>query len=451
MFRVPVFIGWLAIVVLVSLRRPFFGAVVILLHFILREFLIEETWGWFYYNTNFEILYVGTIVGVLITRANRLHEFMPKSVVDWGMVGFLLALVASALVNGVDVMGHKYIDLFFKATVLYFLLSRLTDTPRRVVTVALAMALATSYLVYLAWDRNRTGGSKIAQPYWFSNFHEFGLQLVITLPIVGALVLARFKLLFRLGLFGLLPLYVLVALRCWSRSAMVGAFFGVAMLAWYYRRHWYIGLAAAPLVGFAILHQTGSSAQRLESIWTHKTSVGSEDTSIQMRLEQIQTAVNVISARPLFGIGPRQFFAEYEFYADQADRIGGTYTMHSVPLLILCEEGLLGFAVFYGLLVFGAIRAARFAAKQTRDAPELQNVAIVGAGALMGFLGWCAYSLTTPAMWTINIYGTVALVEAARRVVVARFQTEVELEEGAARLAQPGWDPRRARTEVVFP
>lgn len=450
MFRVPLFVAWLAIVVLVSLRRPFFGAVVILLHFLLRDFLVEQTWGWFIYNSNFEILYIGTIVGVLITRADRLHEFTPRSLVDWGMVGFLLALVTSALVNGVSVFGHKYIDLFAKATVLYFLLSRLVDTPRRVAIVAVSMVVATSYLVYLAWDRHRAGWFTIARPYWFTNFHEFGLQLIMTLPMVGALVLARFKPVFRMALFVFLPLYVLVSMRCWSRSAMVGALFGVAMLAWYYRRHWALMLLATPLVAFAIVHQSGRAAQRMQSIWTHKTGEGTPDTSIQMRLEQIQTAMNVIAAKPLFGVGPRQFFAEYEFYASPTDRLGGTYTMHSVPLLILCEEGLIGFAVYYGLLVFGAIRAARFAAQQTRGAPELRTVAIVGAGALMGFLAYCAYSLTQPTMWTINIYGTVALVEAARRVVVAHFEAPATAEE-PVRAIRPVWDPRQAGTEVVFP
>lgn len=450
MFRVPIMLAWFAIVVLVTLRRPFFGAVVILVHFVLRDFLIDFTYGWFYYNTNFELLYIATMLGVLITRADRLHEFMPRSQLDWGMVGFLLALVASALVNGVAVFNHKYIDLYFKALVLYFLLSRLADTPKRVTIVALAIALATSYLVYVAWDKNRAGLLRIARPYWFTSFHEFGLQIVMTLPLVGALVLARFKQIYRVGFFVLIPMYVLVSIRCWSRSAMVGAMFGVAMLAWYYRRHWYLGIAAAPFVVLAITHQRGHTAQRFESIWTHKTVVGTQDTSIQMRLEQIKTAMNIVSANPVLGVGPRQFFIQYEYYARPEDRLGGTYTMHSVPLLILCEEGLVGFAIYYGLIVFGAIRGARFAAKQTRDAPELHTTSVIGAGALMGFLGYVAYSLTQPTMWTINIYGTVALVEAARRVVVAHFQTEVELDPSAV-VARPAWDPRRPATEVVFP
>ena len=453
MFRVPVLIAWFVIILFVSLRRPFLGALVILLHFVLREVLIEETYGWFRYNSNFEILYIATILGVLLTRTDRLGEFMPSSQVDWGMVGFLLAMVFSALANGVQVWGHKYIDLFFKATVLYFLLSRLADTPRRVTVVALTLVMATAYLAYLAWTKYRAGYLTIARPYWFSSFHEFGLQVIITLPLAGALVMGRLRLWIRVLLFASIPLFVLVSLRCYSRSAYLGAGLGCVMLLWYYRRRWYVAVAAVPFIIYAIVHQTPNVQMRLASIWTHRTAEGAQDTSISMRLEQMHVAIKIISQNPLFGLGPRQFLAHYGDYAGSEELYmehQWTYTMHSVPLLILCEEGLIGFAAFYGFIVFGALRGARSAAIRARASPELQTVAVVAAGAFMGFLAWCAYSLAQPMMWTINIYGTVALAEAARRVAVAHFR-ELAEEQAPVSSAAPGWAPSQPTTQVVFP
>jgi len=451
--REYVFILWLIIVALVALRQPFFGALVILLHFVLRDVLIDETYGWFRYNSNFEALYLATMVGVLITRTGRLGQFMPSSQVDWGMLGFLLAMFFSALLNGVQVLGHKYIDLFFKAVVLYFLLSRLADTPRRVVIVALALVIATCYLAYLAWRKYRAGELTIARPYWFSLYHDFGLQIVITLPLAAALVMARLWLWLRVLLFVMIPLFVLVALRCYSRSTFLGAGLGCVMLLWYYRRRWYIAFAAVPFIVYAILHQPGRVQQRMESLWTHKTAEGEQDTSISMRIEQMHVAMKVISQSPLLGIGPRQFFSHYGDYAGSEELYQATqmtYTMHSVPLLILCEEGLIGFATFYGLIVFGALRGARSAAIRSRGSPELENVGVIAAGAFMGYLAWCAYSLTMGAMWTINIYGTVALVEAARRVVVAHFRELAEEQETVPSVA-PGWAPSQATTQVMFP
>ncbi|MBM4042809.1 MAG: hypothetical protein FJ290_30340 [Planctomycetes bacterium] len=451
--RELVFILWLIAVVVVSLRQPFFGALVILAHFVLRDVLIVETYGYFIRNSNFELIYVATIVGVLLTRGGRIGEFMPRSQVDWGMVGFLLAMICSALVNGVRVLDHKYIDLFFKATVLYFLLSRLADTPRRVTIVALTLVLATGYLAYLAWRKYRAGELHIARPYWFSSFHEFGLQVIITLPLAGAMVMGRFRLWVRLLLFASIPLFVLVALRSYSRSSYLGAGLGCVMLLWYYRRRWYVAFAAVPFIVYAILHQPPRVQQRLESIWTHKTPWGTQDTSIAMRIEQMHVAMRIISQRPLLGIGPRQFLLQYGEYAASEELYQETqwrYTMHSVPLLILCEEGLIGFGVFYGLIVFGALRGARSAAIRSRGSPELETVGVVAAGAFMGYLAWCAYSLTTAAMWTINIHGTVALVEAARRVVVAHFRQAAE-EPATVPAPAPGWAPSRPSTQVIFP
>ncbi len=451
--RELVFILWLAVVVVVALRQPFFGALVILAHFVLRDVLIVETNGFFVRNSNYELIYVATIVGVLITRGGQIGDFMPRSQLDWGMVGFLLAMICSALVNGVQVLGHKYIDLFFKAVVLYFLLSRLADTPRRVTIVALTLVFATAYLAYLAWDKYRRGDLHIARPYWFSSFHEFGLQVIITLPLAGAMVVSRLRLWVRVILFASIPLFVLVALRSYSRSSYLGAGLGCAMLVWYYRRRWYVAFAAVPFIVYAILHQPARVQLRMESIWTHKTEWGTPDTSISMRIEQMHVAMRIISKNPLLGLGPRQFFLQYGEYAGSEELYQETqwsYTMHSVPLLILCEEGLIGFGVFYGLIVFGALRGARSAAIRARASPELATVAVIAAGAFMGYLAWCAYSLTTAAMWTINIHGTVALVEAARRVVVAHFRQTAE-EPATEPSPAPGWAPAQPTTQVIFP
>jgi len=445
------FLGML-ICVLLSLRRPFFGALVILVTFVLRDTLVVETYKLFYLYHCPQILYIATIFGVFMTRSGRIHEFFPHDATDWGMLGFLLVLVSSALVNGVDVLDHKYIDLFFKAVVLYFLLSRLADTPRRGSLVAWTLILATAFLAQLAWRKYRAGEMVYARPYYRSSFHWFGLQLVVTLPLIGAMIARRSKLLVRLALFALIPLFVLVALRTHSRSAYLGVGLGLAMLGWYYRRRWYLALAAVPIVAFAIVHQPGIVTARLESIWTGKTAEGLEDQSIQSRFEQMRTAMRVIASDPLLGIGPRQFFMEYDQYVSEEDASGGSYTMHSVPLLILCEEGLLGFAVFYGLIVLGALRDAVLLARRARDHPSLRPVAIVAAGAAMGFLAWLGYGLAQPQMWVINIWGTLALAAACRRVVDAEVAALTAEGQGAAQLASAHAAPvpAGAQTEIVF-
>lgn len=480
--------------VLATLRSPFFGALAILMVGVLRDTLITETDYYFFECHGVEILYIATILSAAVARPDRMGQFMPRSMVDWGMLGFLLTLWMSALVNGVPIVDHKYIDLFMKATIMYFLLSRLADTPGRVTAVAAGILIPTAYLCFLAWTKYRSGEVRYARPYIGSSYHDFGLQLVVTLPLIGAMLAKPFRLpvrgallglmgllaLFfmeresytefgvtaivlsggvlvaicwslpvRLALFGLIPMFVLTGMRTQSRSTYLGIFVGLGLLAWFHRQRWgWVLLVAAPVVAYAILHQPEAVGSRVSSIWTGKLEPGVQDTSIEMRLEQLRTAMTVIQSNPVFGIGPRQFFEQYAENVDQSESLGQgwTYTMHSVPLLIGCEEGLVGLLAYYGLLVYGSLREATRTLRRTRGDPEMEMVGLAAAGGMMGFVAFLAYGIGQPQMWVINIYGMVALVTAAHRVAEAREQ---ELAAQSAEAEQP--EPAGPHTtEIVF-
>jgi hypothetical protein len=430
-----------------SLRKPFIGVCAILATLILRDTMIEETYEAFVQFHCYQILYVGVILGVLISRPDAMGAMVPASAVDWGMLAFLGMLVGSAVVNGVPVLGHKYIDLFTKALVLYFLVSRLADTPRRVRIVGVIIVVCMTYLVYLAAKKYRAGDLSYARPYGRSDIHEFGLELSITLPLIGTMLSDRWPRIVKAMLFMCIPLYVLVTLRTTSRSAYLGVGAGLLMLAWYHRRRLHWCLLAVPLVLFAVVRQREEVTVRLESIWTHRLETGEKDTSIQMRLEQMRTAVRVIQSNPIFGIGPRQFFMKYTEYVDQNDFLGGTYTMHSVPLLILCEEGIIGFAVFYGLIVLGALRDASYVLHATMDDPKMHSVRCVAIGCLMGFIGFLTYGLAQPQMWIATIYAIVGMVTASRRVVTLHLYEESLATQGGS---VPGTVAGTHTTQLVF-
>jgi len=133
----------LCLVFIFSLRKPYVAVLALVAAAILRDMLRVETWGFFLDIHGYEVLYIAALVGSLLN--GRIAEFAPRNLVDWGMLGFLLTLIISAVANGVEIGGHKYIDLFFKATVLYFLASRLADTPQRAPLETGWARLFTSY------------------------------------------------------------------------------------------------------------------------------------------------------------------------------------------------------------------------------------------------------------------------------------------------------------------
>jgi len=443
----------LIVIVMFTVRWPFVGVLSIMLSGVLRLTLYFETYGTFHAYHGVEVLYIATGLSVIIAHPDRLGSFMPGSLIDWGMVGFLIAMVLSAALNGVAIVPHKYIDLFFKALILYLLLSRLADTPNKLTLTVVALIVAMTYQAYLAWKNYRLGYLSYARPYGAESWHHFGLKLIITVPLIGAMALRkRLWLPIRVFLLLLIPFFVLVALRTQSRSAMLGMGVALVLLAWHMRKRWYLMLPLVPLLAYAIAHNPESVLNRLQSIWTHELD-GRRDASISSRFEQMRTAERIIRSNPLFGIGPRQFFHRYAQFQGLEDQIRyrdeTRYTMHSVPLLILCEEGLVGAAAF-ALIVLGGLWTSYSVVKRTRGDPELEAVAAIGTGGLMAFISWLAFSLANSNMWIINIYATVALIEASRRVVAAHFATKAA-EAPVAPPAPVPWAAGAAgTTDIVF-
>jgi hypothetical protein len=447
-------------IIALPLRYPFFGAVSILASFVLRDAIIGERFKLFLTLHGPQALYITTFLGILLNNPGKIKEFVPRTAVDYGMVGFFIVMLMSAVLNGDPYIWYnKYIDMFFKGLVCYYLVSRLADTERRVVIVAFVLIAATSFLVYKTWDTGRSKGLHYARPYTFASHHTFGMQLVLTLPLMGAMLSWQAHKHLRLGryirwfLLAAIPFSVMVGMRTQSRSTYLGIAAAVALIAWYYRRKWPYLVLAAPVIWFAVMHQHPRVFERLQSIWTYRTPEGEVDPSISSRFRQMRTALRIVQSRPVLGIGPRMYFRRYLYWAGPEDQAAeAKYTMHCVPLLILCEEGIVGFLVYYGLIMGGAVlacwRVVRLA--RTRASPSLTNLAVVASGCIMGFMSWGTLSIGQPGAWTINIYGTVALAVAAEKVAIhfvygeARHRAKAQHE--AAAFLPPG-----AQTEIVFP
>jgi len=435
-----------AAVAIITFRDVFYGALAILATFVLFPVVVEQTYGYFYRFHIPQVLYAVTLLSLLAAGKRYLPRLAPRTLPDWGMIAFLLVMTASSIANGDDPFTNRRVALFFKAAVLYFLLSRTADSPKKVLAIVWVIALSAIYLAFISWRKYRTGEVAYARPAIWMSIHQFGMQLVIALPMVGALI-RRVRLPLKFLLLGCVGLIVLVGLRTQSRSAYLGLGVGLVMLGWYHRKQPVLLIPALLLVSYAVLHNPERVLLRLQSIWTHRTPTGEVDRSIESRFAQMDVALRVFKSSPLLGIGPHRFFETYLDWANerQAGFLGGRYNMHSIPLLILAEEGLAGILTYYGLLMLGSFLTVVRIARLTRGKPEMEALAVAGAAGSMSFVAFLAYGLGQPSMWQISIYGTVALVSAAEYCALAIAQEREAPQETEVDFARP-----QPATEVVF-
>jgi len=224
-----------AAVAIITFRDVFYGALAILATFVLFPVVVEQTYGYFYRFHIPQVLYAVTLLSLLAAGKRYLPRLAPRTLPDWGMIAFLLVMTASSIANGDDPFTNRRVALFFKAAVLYFLLSRTADSPKKVLAIVWVIALSAIYLAFISWRKYRTGEVAYARPAIWMSIHQFGMQLVIALPMVGALI-RRVRLPLKFLLLGCVGLIVLVGLRTQSRSAYLGLGVGLVMLGWYHRK-----------------------------------------------------------------------------------------------------------------------------------------------------------------------------------------------------------------------
>jgi len=197
--------------------------------------------------------------------------------------------------------------------------------------------------------------------------NQFGMALLMTLPLVRYLQLTAQSRWVRLGLAVTIVGFLVAVLGTYSRGAVIGlAITAVALLV--KSRHrmrlaLMAGVALAPAVQFMPEHWH----DRVASIFAYE-----EDASAQARLDSWRYAVEVSRAHPLVGGG-------FEiFRGNEASTAAGYRSAHSIYFEVLAEHGYVGLAIFVALGL-GAYVSAGSVARRAREGGELSWAADLAA------------------------------------------------------------------------
>ncbi len=262
----------------------------------------------------------------------------------------------------------------------------------------------------------------------------FGQLLLVLVPLaVWAILNGRTWLGKTFGISALLLLLSAIGLT-FSRGAYLGAVIVLVVYAMYLRldaRY----LLVLPLIGALLYVAPPEFRARfgtLEEVMPGVTNAGAyNDGSIQGRSVKAEIAFVILADNLIFGVGRGNYRFHYRDYIQEIEGAGSNTERdaHSLYLEVAAEQGIVGFAVFAGLIltVWGRLRVAErlFAATGERRMADL-SVAVK-----VGFLGYLVTSLFLHGaygyMFWLQVGMAVALVVIAQREATQRPSRQVQV------------------------
>ncbi len=237
--------------------------------------------------------------------------------------------------------------------------------------------------------------------------------------------------------FGMAALLLLLAAigLTFSRGAYLGAVVVLCVYAMYLQldaRY----LLILPLVGALLYVAPPEFRARfgtLDEVLPGNNAGAYADGSLQGRTVKAEIALTMVADNPIFGVGRGNYRLHYRDYINEIEGAGSNTERdaHSLYLEVAAEQGIVGLAVFVGLLatVWGRLRKA----EKLFAAADEYRMAALAVAVKVGLLGYLVTSLFLHGaygyMLWLQVGMAVALVviaerEAAQRAVSLRLVSQ---------------------------
>lgn len=182
-----------------------------------------------------------------------------------------------------------------------------------------------------------------------------------------------------------------------SQSSIAALLLAMAVLGayrWDTRATIYVTVALVAIAGVFVLTAPSSLHFGL------KGTGGSASNATSGRTTLIEGGLELFADRPLYGWGAGSFETEYKHHGHARDTANATSASHTIPVTVAAEQGLIGLAIYLGLLVVAFAVLYRDAG---RSPPR---VALAACFAALVLHTW-AYAdfLEDPITWTLLAIG----------------------------------------------
>jgi len=317
-----------------------------------------------------------------------------------------------------------FFAIFFKALIVFWLLTGVVDTPVRLraamwvlslIAVPLSISAVKGFFSGAFRAQELTNGLDRITGYNGSltgNPNDLALMLNLILPLTIALFLCVRRLPLKLLLAGLVLLDMVAVVATFSRAGFLAlGVIGISYLILLFKRGQKglaMGVIAAALVSTAFV--PSSYYERLSTI----TNIQADTTnSAQNRLRDNIIAVNYVATHPLVGAGIGMNILALN------DARGADWTkVHNVYLEYAVDLGLPGVGIFL-FLMYTIVRKLRRASRDIARVPALEDVRTMLQGLGVSLAGFILSAVFYPDAYQFYFYYIAGLAIAATSIAIA--------------------------------
>jgi probable O-glycosylation ligase (exosortase A-associated) len=345
---------------------------------------------------------------------------MPETAIAAALVGWAVLTVPFSYWPGGSV--SLLLGSYLKALVIFWLLSHVIGTPRRLrqaawgltlMSVPLALSGIRNYLSggFIAMTTMGEGPARIigyeAPLTW--NPNDLALMLNLILPLAVALFTIHRKAAVRVPLFLIILLDGVAVLVTFSRAGFLTLTAIVAVALWKFRRAWSPGGSAAVLAALLMILPLLPSSYlgRLGTI----LNIESDPTgSAQERWRDTVAATDFALEHPFVGAG-----LGMNILALNEERGSYWKSVHNVYLEYAVDLGFIGLALFV-LLLGGCLRTARWAQRQAVTLGDDRELYALSVGIQISLVAFSIAGFFHPAAYHFYFYYMAGLAMALRGI-----------------------------------
>lgn len=278
---------------------------------------------------------IAALLAYFFTSDKANTKFFSSKINRFFIFFVFVQVISSAIIwTGAGIETFNY---WLRIGIVYFLITKLATTEKRIRTLSLMIVLGILYLAYFSISTfvlNYQPGMRAKGFGWYDNANDIAIILVSVIPLVIMLADSSKSMLARYMYIGIAGIFVFNILFTGSRNGLIGlSATGLLSLI-----HFKSMARFLKIVMFVLLFSAVAviGVRNVLNRSDLSGAVGGDESS-EDRLVQWRVAMNMLADHPLLGIGPNEFTT---YVADYGGIRG--LQPHNTFIQVFAESGLLG-------------------------------------------------------------------------------------------------------------